>query len=519
VVQSAAASANIKEINFAGFKFLGVNSSGVDINMRKAFILFALFILSVRAFGVYDVNENCKKAWMLLMDLRIAEAKELLAHENRLNPQNYYAYYLDQTCDAYGLFINSDKADFEKFEKNYDSKREIMNGHDEDSPYYLACAAEMEIQVCIFGVIHGSQWSAYMKGYSAYKDTYHNLDRFPDFKPGRKLDGFFNVALANMPPFVKWLIGFFGVSADIDYGFRVLNENYQAQKNIMGLNAEAALFKILAANINKTPELVYEFSKSLDSSFSGAYIFQYFRANLAYRTGRNEEALKDLEKIKNAAGPYAGLTYNYLMGKALLRKLDPGAKMYILKYAGNLRKEEYRKEMNYNLALYYLINGDRQKYLDYCKIVVNAGTDINERDHEALYEAKLDYAPDVNLVQARLLLDGGYYDTYLNFIQQYLASQDELPAHKLEYQFLSARYDASQSNFTAAIKGFEKVIELGEDEDYYFASEAALRLGNIYRDMGQVELAKKYYEQSIKLYDSDYFEYILDKAKKGLNSL
>ena len=60
---------------------------------------------------------------------------------------------------------------------------------------------------------------------------------------------------------------------------------------------------------------------------------------------------------------------------------------------------------------------------------------------------------------------------------------------------------------------------MGEDKDYYFASEAALRLGNMYRDMGQAGLAKRYYEQSIKLYDSDYYEYILDKAKKGLASL
>ena len=404
--------------------------------MRKASLLIFLFILGARAFAVYDVNENCQKAWMLLMDLRIDEAKALLARENRINPDNHYAYYLDQTCDAYGLLINSDKADFDEFVENYNRKRELMDDHDMESPYYLSCAAEMELQVCIFGVIHGSRWSAVMKGYSAYKDTYRNLSRFPDFKPSLKLDGFFNVALANMPSFVKWAVEMFGVSVDIDYGFRVLNENYQSQKHIMGLNAESALFIILAANINKTPELVYEFSKSLDSSFSKAYVFQYFKANLAYRTGRNDEALKDLEQIGNPGGPYNELTYNYLMAKSMLRKLDPDSKMYMLKYLGHLRKEEYQKEMNYNLALYYLINGDRKKYLDYCNIVKNTGTDINERDHEAFYDAKLDYEPDVNLVKARLQLDGGYPGEFLRSIKQYQASNDEVFAHRLECQFL-----------------------------------------------------------------------------------
>jgi hypothetical protein len=494
-------------------------TSREQLLMRKTIVLITLFILASRAFASYDVNENCKKAWMLLMDLKIAEARDLLAQEEKIHPDNYYAYYLEQTCDAYGLLINSDQADFEAFENNYDRKRKIMDGHDEDSPYYLSCSAEMDLQLCIFGVIHGSRWGAILKGYDAYKNTYRNLDKFPDFKPSQKVVGFFKVAFANVPTVVRWIVEFFGVSADVEDGFRLLDENFKAQKDVMGLNAESALFIILTAQINKTPERVYEFSKSLDPSFSNTYIFRYFRGNLAYRTSRNEEALKVMQQIVNPDGPYEVLTYNYMMGKILLRKLDPGAKDYILKYLGDLKKEEYRKEMNYRLALYSLINGDRQKYHDYCKIVVNVGTDINERDHESLYEARLDYEPDVNLIKARLQLDGGYYDGFLQSIKQYTAGNDGLIAHQVEYQFLKARYDASQSNFTAAIQGFEKVIEMGEDLDYYFASEAALRLGNIYRDMGQNALAKKNYDLCVKLYDSDYYEYILDNANKCLTSL
>jgi len=487
--------------------------------MRKAFIIITLVVLTARAFAGYEVNENCQKAWMLLMDLRMDEAKKVLAEEIKAHPDNYYAYYLEQTCDAYGLLINSDKADFERFEAGYEKKREIMDGHDEDSPYYLACAAEMELQVCIFGIIHGSRWSAVMKGYQSYKDTYRNLERFPSFRPSMKMDGFFNVALANVPPFVKWVIDFFGVSSDIDKGFRTLHDNYEAQKDVPGINAESALFLILAAKINKSPERVYEFVKSLDSPVADTYIFQYFRANLAYRTGHNEEALKELEQIKEPPPPFADLMYNYLMGKVLLRKLNPGAKDYMVKYLGRLRKEEYHKEINYDIALYYLVNSNRQRYDDYCKIVEEVGTDINERDHEALYEARLDYPPDVNLVKARLLLDGGYSDRFLAIIEQYSKSGDKLLPHQLEYQFLMARYQALQSNFPAAIKGFEKVIELGEDEDYYFACEAALRLGDIYRERGDAGQAKKYYNLSLSLFDNDYFEYIQNKAKKGLDNL
>ena len=91
-----------------------------------------------------------------------------------------------------------------------------------------------------------------------------------------KDDGFFIVALANIPPFVKWAASAFGVKSDLDYGFGVLIKNYESQKNITGFNTEAALYVILVSKINKTPEMVYDFTHSLDSNVSKAFIQKYF---------------------------------------------------------------------------------------------------------------------------------------------------------------------------------------------------------------------------------------------------
>ena len=175
--------------------------------------------------------------------------------------------------------------------------------------------------------------------------------------------------------------------------------------------------------------------------------------------------------------------------------------------------------MNYNLAILYLINKNRLKFLYYSEIVRNEGKDLNERDREALYDANLDYFPDVDLVEARLLLDGGYYDRFEKAIESFEAKNNELLAYELEYLFLKARFNTENANRETAIKQLKKVIELGEDKDYCFASEAALQLGNIYKEMGKTNLAKEYYEKSIKLYKSDYYEYIEDKAAKGLRNL
>lgn len=284
-------------------------------------IILALGFLN-SGFAQYDVNENCKDAWILLMDLKVAEAKGLLAKEIEENPTNYYAYYVDQYCDAYGLLINSNVEAFEKFLDDYYAKREIMDYKDTDSPYYLSCYGEMELHAAIFEIIHGSTFSGLRKAYSAYKNTYRNIDHYPDFNPNIKMDGFYNVALSNLPPFVKWAAGFFGVTGELDYGFKLLYENYENQKSIKGINAESALMIILAAKINKTPEMIYDFTKSLDTNISQTFIHSYFRANVAYRTGRNEEALATMNSIDISEHAFADLIYNYMMGKILLRKLD-----------------------------------------------------------------------------------------------------------------------------------------------------------------------------------------------------
>jgi len=99
------------------------------------------------------------------------------------------------------------------------------------------------------------------------------------------------------------------------------------------------------------------------------------------------------------------------------------------------------------------------------------------------------------------------------------AGHADVFAYKIEHHLLKARYAAMSGNNNLAMAEYRKVIELGEDEEYYFASEAALRLGDICKKLGQVNLARDYYKKSVKLYHKDYYEYIEDKATKALKSL
>ena len=489
------------------------------MQMRIILVLLITISINFKTSASYNLNQNCKEAWVMLMELEIDKAQDLLAKEISQNPENYYAYYLQQSCESYTLLINSGEEEYESFLLNHEKRREIMNDKDEESPYYLACKAEMDLQVGIFNIIYGSKISGLRMAYSAYKNTYRNLEVHPEFKQSIKLDGFFNVAVSNLPPFVKFAVSAFGVSGNTEYGLKLLNENYSSQRNIKGINAESALFVILAAKLNKTPDLVYDFVNSLDSSISKTFIHTYFRANISYRTGHNEDALETLSTLDISNNTTRDIIYSYMMGKILLRKLDYNAGYFFERYLSFDNKREYVKEMNYKLACHFLLNNNIAEFERHKKICLKEGNNINERDREALYDAKLDYTPDINLLKAHLLLDGGYDKLYSDAIESYKSSDNNFLPYNLEFHLLEGTACERQGNHSLATFHFEKVIQLGSDEDYYFASEAALKLGEIYESENNVEKAELYYEKAIKLYDSDYYEYIDDKATKALKGL
>ena len=466
----------------------------------------------------YQVNDRCLDAWEALIDLRILTAKELVAREISENPSNYYAYYLDQMCDAYMIAINGSQEMYEQFASDFEARRDIMDGNDIASPYYLACESEMLLHMAAFGVLYGDRFSGVRKGYRSYKKIGENIKKFPDFQGNQKLEGFYNIAISNLPPFVQWAVSTFGVTGDLDKGFRLLHENYESNKDTRGLGAEAALYVILSYKLSKQPDKAFDFIRDEKGLVVEQRIVKYFYANTAYRSGHNEIALESLSGFNPDDAEIFFLPYDYMMGKILLTKGDEKAAYHLKRYLDLTEKDSYIKEINYKLALSYLIRGDVEQFEFYREKACDEGEDVNERDRETIYDCKLDYTPDPNLVQCKLWLDGGYLEKFADLFYT-LDYKDSSPIYyQLEYTLLKARYEEIKGNREYAEIEYKITITSGEDEDYYFAAEAALRLGLMYLG-NDSEKARKYLELAREIYDSDYYEYIDEIAKRELNRL
>ena len=76
-------------------------------------------------------------------------------------------------------------------------------------------------------------------------------------------------------------------------------------------------------------------------------------------------------------------------------------------------------------------------------------------------------------------------------------------------------YDDLQQD-QEAIKNYLTAIQLGEKSTEYYASRAALQVGNIYERQGNKILAITYYKKCMEMDDHDYKNSLDQKAKSGI---
>jgi tetratricopeptide (TPR) repeat protein len=208
---------------------------------------------------------------------------------------------------------------------------------------------------------------------------------------------------------------------------------------------------------------------------------------------------------------------DYQIGKCKLNRLDNDADVYLNQFLQSGPGKDYKKETCCRLSWHYLIHGDMQKFQKYKQMVSTVGSDLRDRDLEAIMESNLDYTPHVNLLKARLLFDGGYFDLAMQEINKLTESSLTLLPYKLEYHYRKGRIYQKTNNAGMAISEFYMVLTMGRDEDYSFATRTAYSLGEIYEAQGNLVKAKEYYELCKDLYDSDYTEEgVLAKAERGM---
>ncbi|WP_276364391.1 tetratricopeptide repeat protein [Daejeonella sp. H1SJ63] len=481
-------------------------------------ILLGCLLISKVSYAKFDFNANCIRAYENILSLKLSTARILINAEKRKNPTNAIPYLLDNYVDYFNLMTTENESDFERLK---DSKNQILKRIEKDdksSPYYLYSLAEINLQLAICRGKAKEYFTAAIEINRAYNLFQENARKFPEFLPNQKGLGMINAALGTLPDALKKL---FGIRGDTRTGMRMLEslvERLPASAYSHFYDETVFYLSIIQTDIVIDTANFAKIIKNTDRMDRESLLRTYLRAYAALKSGNSKRTLEELSK-RPTEPYYQSYPYlDYLSGMAKMQNLDPSATLSFNNYLKNYKGVNLIKDTYLRLAWLELLRSNTKAYYSYTDAVKEKGYDIDWRDVQAIREVNYP-APDISLLKARLLSDGGNYERALSQLSGKSTEDFKLFRDKIEFNYRLGRiYDLS-SREEQALKYYQQAIDLGKNEPYSFASNAALWSGMIYENIKNKNRAKIYFNLAINMKDHDFENSIEHRAKEGLKRL
>jgi len=140
------------------------------------------------------------------------------------------------------------------------------------------------------------------------------------------------------------------------------------------------------------------------------------------------------------------------------------------------------------------MKGDTTLYFQQLANCKTQGAALMDADRQAMKDAELKTLPNVDLLKARFLNDGGYTDRALTILNQMDTAQLSID-HKIEWLYRNAKvYQATGENERAQFF-YNVTINTSPNNELYFGAKSCLQLGHMYASTKQFTLAEKYYNR------------------------
>jgi predicted negative regulator of RcsB-dependent stress response len=490
--------------------------------VKKLFVLAICLLGCSPVFANFDFNSNCVQAYDNLLSLKLKRARVLIDQEKAVHPDNAIAILLDNYYDYFYLLTTDSKADFDRLKDNKSKRINLLENEDDKSPYYNFSIAQVNLQWALIHSRFGENTSAGFEINKAYKLLQSNSKKFPAFMPDDIPLGMVNVLLGSLPDgALKSTLSFLGIKGNTSVGLNMLQQlSVKLPHSGYAMYYDELVFYLtyiqsyVINDSNAYPKM-QQYTASMDN---GSLNKAYIKAFVALRTGHSGETIDLLEHRPTGLDypPYPYL--DYLLATAKLNRLDSTADDYFKKFLTETKGVSFIKDAYLHLAWDALLHGDERKYESYIQQVKTKGYQFNDKDKQALTEAG-NPMPNVDLLKARLLFDGGFYEKALKLLQDKNPSTLTQVQDKTEYYYRLGRvYDAMNKD-DEALRNYQLTINAGKGTPYYYAPTAAVKIGNIYeRQKNKVEAAH-YYNMAIAFKNHQYENSIEQKAKEGLKRL
>ena len=489
---------------------------------------YKYFITLILFFGIHQAvnasfvfNPNSIAAYQAIFDLRFNDARKYIRDEKINNPQNGIPVLLESYIDYLFLLTSENKIEFEKFKNRKSGRIDAIKKNDKNSPYYLFAQAEIYLQSAMVKAKFGEYMSSTYDFKKAKDLLKENNEKYKDFLPNQKSLGLIEVIFGAIPTNMKGIASVLGIEGNITKGNKQLERfRQQIANSKYSYYNDETVFLLCFTNVDVIQgRNSYSYVTPLLNSMNDKSLLKtYLQGYTAFRTGHADAAIKFIEAAPKGS-QYADLPLmNYLMGNAKLCRMDSDANFYLNKFANETLSTNYIKDTYLRLAFYYLIRNNISQYNYYLTMVRTKGSVINEKDKQALKEAN-DVRPNLTLLKARLYFDGGSYNNALAQLKSIQLNDLKSQRDKLEFYYRYARTYDMMNDFDDALLYYQRTINLGKNQSYYFAAYSALKSGNIYEYIKDDKKAAEYYNMALGMKNHEYQIGIDTHAKEGLRRL
>lgn len=434
-------------------------------------------------------------------------------------PDNLIPVLLNNYIDFYTLFFNEDPSDYTKLYPQFQERLDLMASGNKKDPYYLYAQAVIRIQRATIQIKFGHFWDAGWDCRKAFLLLKENRKKYPQFSPNDLWFGALEAAIGTVPKGYKWLTNLFGMRGSISEGMKKVR-NYANSNDPLAkqFNAESVFvytYLLFYLENQQDEAMDYILQKKLD--LVNNHLHAFMAANLAINH-KNVELAKSIVNNRQKSADYIKLPiWDFLMGFVKLNHLELNeAIVYFDQFSKTFKGSFYLKDVHQKISWCYFLLGNQQQAEAYRQLVLTKGSTISEADKKALREAKNNYWPNNLLLKARLLSDGGYQLDALKLLAGKSSNDFSKETDKLEFAYRVARIYDEMGKKEEAIKHYLIAIKIGENRPEYFAARAALQIGQIYENRGEIQLAIQYYERCISMDDHEYKDTLDQRAKSGI---
>ena len=488
--------------------------------MKKTlFVFLLLFGVSAVNAQVFDWNANCVKAYHDAISLKLSKAHAALSLEKQRNPANLVPDFIENYIDFFILFLNEDPKERSARISNWQKRLTLMDQSPDTSPFKLFSKAVINLQWAVVEIKFGNRWAAGWAFKDAFKLARQNQEKFPSFTPNLMITGPMQMAAGTIPKNYRWLSNIMGIKGTMEQGVTYLNQFINSRDPWTMLFMEEGIFYqcYMQFYLLNQPDEALRFITNKQLDVINNHLFTYMAANL-YLNNKQSSQCKTIVLGRNTSSEYLSTgIWDFELGFAKLYHLEPDANTYFERFLANFKGNFYVKDAWLKLSMHYLLQNNMAQYNRCISNVISKGSTTNDADKRALREAKSRKIPNLLLLKARLLNDGGYNREALNVLAGKSSNDFKPEEEKLEFMYRVGRIYDDLDRFEEALKAYQSAINLGKQRTEYYAARAALQMGMIYEKQGNLTKAVVYYQQCLDMEDHDFKDSLDQKAKAGLS--